>query len=130
MSKLLSRAHVSLENAEHNYGRIGLDDCYMDACCYNLQQSIEFSLKFLVEMTGQQYAENHDVRANLNILNKMDYHVPNEKELRNMASTLYSWETESRYRDSFVVAIEDVEEAFVYARSLLMEAKKKVMTEI
>jgi len=130
MSKLLSRAHVSLENAEHNYGRIGLDDCYMDACCYNLQQSIEFSLKFLVEMTGQQYAENHDVRANLNILNKMDYHVPNEKEIRNMASTLYSWETESRYRDSFVVAIEDVEEAFVYARSLLMEAKKKVMTEI
>jgi len=29
----------------HNYNRIGLDDCYMDACCYNLQQAIELALK-------------------------------------------------------------------------------------
>jgi len=126
MSKLLSRAEVALDNAEYNYGRISIDDCYMDACCYNLQQSIEFSLKFLVEMAGQQYAENHDIRANINILNKLGYHVTDEKELRNMASTLYSWETESRYRDSFVAVVEEVEEAFVYARNLLNEAQNKV----
>lgn len=126
MSKLLSRAEVSFDNAEHNYNKINIDDCYLDACCYNLQQSIEFSLKFLVEMTGQQYAENHDIRSNINILNKVDYHIKNEKELRNMASTLYSWETESRYRDSFVALIEDVEEAFVYAKDLLLEANNKI----
>ena len=126
MSKLLSRAEVSLENAEHNYGRINVDDCYLDACCYNLQQAIEFSLKFLVEMTGQQYAENHDIRANLNILNRADYHVSNEQDLRNMASTLYSWETESRYRDSFIAVLEDVDAAFVYARALLAEARSKI----
>lgn len=126
MSKLLSRAMVALENAEHNYSRIGLDDCYMDACCYNLQQSIEFSLKFLVEMTGQQYAENHDIRVNITILNKVDYHVRYEKELRNMASTLYSWETESRYRESFVALVDDVKDAFIYARNLLDEAKEKI----
>lgn len=57
-------------------------------------------------MTGQQYAENHDIRANLNILNRVNYHVTNEDKLRNMASTLYSWETESRYRDSFVAVID------------------------
>lgn len=126
MSKSLSRAEVSFENAEHNFGRIQLDDCYLDACCYNLQQSIEFSLKFLVEMTGQQYAENHDIRANINILNKVDYHVSNEKELRNMASTLYSWETESRYKDSFVAVMEDIKDAFIYAEALLREAKDKL----
>jgi len=126
MSKLLSRAGVALENAEHNYSRIGLDDCFMDACCYNLQQSIEFSLKFLVEMTGQQYAENHDIRANINLLNRVGCHVAKEKELRNMASTLYSWETESRYRDSFTALTQDVEEAFICARELLREARGKV----
>lgn len=126
MSKLLSRAEVALENAEHNYGRIGIDDCYLDACCYNLQQAIEFSLKFLVEMTGQQYAENHDIRANINILNRVDYNISYEKEIRNMASTLYSWETESRNRDSFIAAIEDVEDAFRYARALVKEARDKI----
>ncbi len=127
MSKLLSRAEVALDNAEHNFGRIQIDDCYLDACCYNLQQSIEFSLKFIVEMTGESYAENHDIRANINILNRVEYHVSYEKELRNMASTLYSWETESRYRDSFVAVIEDVKDAFVYAKALLKEAQSKIV---
>lgn len=126
MSKLLSRAIVALDNAEHNYKRIQQDDCFMDACCYNLQQSIEFSLKFLVEMTGQQYAENHDIRANLNILNRVDYHITNEKQIRAMASTLYSWETESRYKESFVAVVADVEEAFLYARALVAEAQDKI----
>lgn len=126
MSKLLSRAKVALDNAKYNYGKISYDDCYMDACCYNLQQSIELSLKFLVEMTGQQYAENHDVRANLNLLNRVDYHVNYEKEIRNMASVLYSWETESRYKDSFIAAIADVEEAFIYAKALVEEAMSKL----
>ncbi len=127
MSKLLSRAAIALDNAEHNYSRLSIDDCYLDACCYNLQQAIEFSLKFLVEMTGQQYAENHDIRANINILNRVEYHITYEKELRNMASTLYSWETESRYKESFVAVIEDVEDAFKYARALLEEAQSKVV---
>lgn len=122
MSRLLSRAKVALFNAQNDYNQIHNDDCFLDACCYNLQQSIEFSLKFIVEMTGQQYAENHDIRANLNILNRVDYHVTNEKILRNMASTLYSWEVESRYKDSFTVLIEDVAEAFTCAEALIKEA--------
>lgn len=122
-SKLLSRAVVSLENAEHNYRLVEFDDCYLDACCYNLQQAIESSLKFMVEMTGQQYAGNYDIRANINILNRVDYHIPYEKEIRGMASTLYSWETESRYKDSFVAVIADVEDAFVYAKAVVLEAR-------
>ena len=129
VSKLLSRAKVALENAEHNYQLIHEDDCYLDACCYNLQQAIAFALKFLVEMTGQQYAENHDLRANINILNRVDYHISYEQEIRNMASTLYSWETESRYKDSFVAVIADVENAFTYARAVVNEAQSKVRVE-
>lgn len=125
MSKLLSRAMVAYEIAEHSFSKIQIDDCYLDSCCYNLQQSIELSLKFLVEMTGQQYAENHDIRANINLLNKVGYHVRCEKDLRNMATTLYSWETESRYKESFVATMEDINDAFKYARELIEEAEEK-----
>lgn len=126
MSKLLSRARVALDNAEYDYTKIGEDDCYLDACCYHLQQSIEFSLKFLVEMIGQSYAENHDIRSNLNILNREGYHVAMEEKLRNMSATLYGWETESRYRESFTAVISDVEDAFTLARSLVAEAQAKI----
>lgn len=112
MSKLLSRSKIALEHAHNDYKKINLNDCYLDSCCFNLQQCIEFLLKGIVEMNGFSYAENHDIRANLNILNRANIEIPCEKELRLMASTLYSWETESRYKECFIAAIKDIEEVF------------------
>lgn len=118
MSKLLSRSKIALEHARADYTKINNNDCYMDSCCFHLQQSIEFLLKGIVEMNGAQYAENHDVRANLNILNRIGIDIPCEKELRAMASTLYSWETESRYKDAFIAAVKDIDDAFDIADKL------------
>lgn len=123
MSKLLSRAKACLLLADYIYGRVGEDDVYLDACCFNLQQAIEFSLKFIVEMTGNPYAENHDIRANLNILARNNFELPGEKKLREKANILYSWETESRYKESFLAAIEDVKEVFLLARELVAFAE-------
>lgn len=119
MSKMLSRAKVSLEHAKNDYTKINEDDCYLDSCCFHLQQSIEFILKGIVEMNGLRYAENHDVRANLNILNRENITIPCEREIRDKASTLYSWETESRYKDSFIAAIKDIDEVMDYANKLI-----------
>ena len=118
MSKLLARARVKRENAEHNYIRIGIDDAYLDDCCYNLQQCIEFCLKYIVEMNGEHYVESHDIRAQLNKLKGLGVTLPFEPQLRYMASTLNSWEAESRYNDEFTAVLEDVEEA----RTLASEA--------
>ena len=118
MSKLLSRSKIALEHARADYSKIDSNDCYLDSCCFHLQQAIEFLLKGIVEMHGAQYAENHDIRANLNILDRLDIEIPCEKDLRLMASTLYSWETESRYKESFIAAIKDVDEVFRIAEEL------------
>jgi HEPN domain-containing protein len=53
MSKLLARAKAKRTNAENNYNYMSIDDAYIDECCFNLQQAIEFSLKYLVEMYGE-----------------------------------------------------------------------------
>ena len=50
MSKLLERAKVKLENAQNDYDKIQKSDAYLDDCCFNLQQAIEFTLKYIVEM--------------------------------------------------------------------------------
>lgn len=119
MSKLLSRSKIAFEHALTDYAKINSDDCYLDSCCFHLQQCVEFLLKGIVEMNGLQYAENHDIRANLNILNRQNIEIPYEKELRLLASTLYSWETESRYKESFIAAIKDVDEVFEIAKELI-----------
>ena len=119
MSRLLSRARANYLMAEYIYTRVGEDDVYMDSCCYSLSQTIELALKFIVEMTGNNYAENHDIRANLNILQRASSELPFETELRDKAKLLYEWETESRYKESFVAAYADVDEVRVLAKKVL-----------
>lgn len=126
MSKLLSRSKISLEHAKSDYAKIDSHDCYLDSCCFHLQQAIEFLLKAIVEMNGAQYAENHDIRANLNILNRLNVDIPCEKELRTMASTLYSWETESRYKEGFIAAVKDVDEVLAISKKLEEYALSKI----
>ncbi len=118
MSKLLSRAKVAYEHSKSDYLKIYEEDAYMDSCCLNLQQTIEFLLKAIVELHGFRYAENHDIRANLNILNRENIEIICEKELRAKADILYSWETESRYKDSFIAAVKDIEEVLSIASEL------------
>lgn len=119
MSKLLARAKVNLKNAQNDYAAMGTDDAYVDDCCYNLQQAIEKTLKYIVEMNGVSYAANHDIRANINILNRMGAVCPAEKELRNLASTLYEWETSTRYRDDFVAVKADIDAAMELAETVI-----------
>lgn len=134
MSKLFSRAKVCFEHAKSDYKKIYVDDCYLDSCCFSLQQSVEFLLKGIVELHGLRYAENHDIRANLNILNREQIEIPCEKELRVKADLLYRWETESRYKESFTAAVKDIEEVMAIVKSLFeyVEArmKKRELTEI
>ena len=111
MSKLLARAKAKRFSAENSYFKISIDDAYIDECCFNLQQAIEFSLKYLVEMYGERYIENHDIRAQMNKLKSLNKYIPCEKELRMMASTLNSWEVETRYNDNFVALLEDIDMA-------------------
>lgn len=119
MSKLLRRARVKRENAESDYQKIGIDDAYLDDCCFNLQQCIELSLKYAVEMHGGRYVENHDIRAQMNILNKLDVSVPGAETLRQNAETINSWETSSRYKDDFIALIEDIDAVRGCADALL-----------
>lgn len=125
MSKLLARAKVKFFNSQSNYIRIGQDDAFLDETCYNLQQTIELCLKYMVEMQGDEYIENHDIRAQLN---KLDY-VPNKEKLIQMASTINSWEAESRYNDNFTALIEEINAVREIAGKLIEHCESLVTEE-
>lgn len=126
MSKLLARAKVRLVNAQNDYIYLSVDDAYIDDCCFNLSQAVEFSLKYLVEMNGENYIENHDVRAQMNKLKMMGVEIPFEKELRLYASLLNSWETESRYNDNFVALFDDINDILELTKKLIDYCDKLV----
>ena len=126
MSKLLARAKAKKSSAENSYNNMSLDDAYIDECCFNLQQAIEFTLKYLVEMAGEHYIENHDIRAQMNMLKRIDKYFPCEEKLRSMASTINSWEVDTRYNDNFVALLEDIDDAMKIADELIEYCEKQV----
>ena len=130
MSKLFERAKVRLENAHNSYRKIQQNDAYLDDCCYNLQQAVEMMLKYCVELTGQSYVENHDIRAQLNKLDTQGVKLPFEEDLRKMAPTINEWEAKSRYSESFIATIQDINTVFdlteklkEYCNGLVTETK-------
>ena len=126
MSKLLARAKAKKFSADNSYKFISVDDAYIDECCFNLQQVIEFCLKYLVEMSGERYIENHDIRAQINTLKRLNKFIPCEEKLRQMASTLNSWAVETRYNDNFVALFEDIVDARSIAEELIEYCEKQV----
>lgn len=130
MSKLLARAKAKRFSAENSYNNITVDDAYIDECCINLQQTIEFCLKYLVEMAGDVYPENHDIRTQINKLKKLGQYIPCEDELRLFASLINSWEVETRYNDNFTALIEDIDEVRVVADKILEYCDKLVISEV
>ena len=127
MSKLLARAKAKKFSADNSYNFISVDDAYIDECCFNLQQVIEFCLKYLVEMSGEKYIENHDIRAQINTLKRLNKFIPCEDKLRQMASTLNSWAVETRYNDNFVALFEDIIDAKAIAEELIEYCDKQVI---
>lgn len=88
--------------------------------------SIKFTLKYIVGLSGVSYAKNYDIRARLNILRELNLQIPREKDLRNMASTINSWEAESRYNDDFCALVEDIEDTFIIADEIIAYAETPV----
>lgn len=126
MSKLLERAKNNLATARFCYEQAKINDSFLDNCCFDIQQCIEFTLKYIVELSGVSYAKNHDIRAQLNILRELNLQIPREKDLRNMASTINSWEAESRYNDDFCALVEDIEDTFIIADEIIAYAENLV----
>ena len=61
----------------------------------------------------------NDYISQLNKLSEAGFDIPYMSEIRHMASTLNSWEAESRYKDSFVATKEEIDEALEIAEELL-----------
>jgi len=119
MSKLLARAKVKRINAENDYAKLDQDDAFLDDCCYNLQQAIELALKYLVELNGENYVENHDIRAQINKLKNIGVNLPFEADLRHLAAIINSWEAESRYNDDFTAILEDIKDVRILADKVI-----------
>lgn len=91
----LDRAKSNLKAAKYNIKSKSDDEFFLNLSGYLTQQSLEFALKYVLQMYGIEYQRTH----NINMLLKQ---LPNElaylaEPYEFIGDTLTNWEANSRY---------------------------------
>lgn len=118
----IRKAFICLEHAETDFININCDDAYLESCCFNLQQSMEFLLNGIVEMYGHTCALNHEISANLSILDEARIEIPYKQEIVDIVNLLDSWKIDGRCHDPFIELMGDIEDVMEYANALIKYA--------
>ena len=111
MRSLYDRYKVAKVNAFDNLKKSCGDDAFIDACCFQTQQALEFLIKYKLNDLGVSYKKSHDIEYLFSLLQQEGVTFSKERELLISASKVTSWETTYRYGDGITTtlnAIHDV----------------------
>ena len=73
------------------------DESQHNIIAYHLQQSVEFAIKYLLEMDGVIYPKTHDIDQLIMIANENNVDLQLSDSLTDKAEMLTLWEQKSRY---------------------------------
>lgn len=85
------------------------DELYLDVCCYHTQQAIEKLLKCSIELKGVTYEFTHSIITLYAQYISVGWGEIEMLEL--MSGTITGWEASSRYKESFVATVKQLEAA-------------------
>ena len=85
------------------------DELYLDVCCYHTQQAIEKLLKCSIELKGVTYEFTHSFITLYAQYISVGWDEIEMLEL--MSGTITGWEASSRYKESFVATVKQLEAA-------------------
>lgn len=80
---------------------------------YHLQQSVELSIKYTLEMNGVEYPNVHRIEDLIKIAkdNKVDLHI--NEYIKEHDALLSSWEANTRYIIGYLAELEKIDKAIV-----------------
>ncbi len=123
MSMLINNAKVSFEHAKTAFNTSKLcepdmTEANIRKACFELQQTMEFFLKGLIELKGEAFIEKHPLQLNINILlNIIEKGVMfiNIQELKSILDEISQnaykfnmWEASARYKNTFLTTENEI----------------------
>lgn len=86
---------------------------------YHLQQSIELSIKYSLEMNGIEYPSTHRIEDLIKIANKNKVDVYINEYIKEHDALLTSWEFNTRYIIGYLIELEKIDKAIPEIESYL-----------
>ena len=79
---------------------------------YHLQQSIELSIKYTLEMNGVEYLSSHRIEDLIKIAKTNKINLYLNEYIKEHDALLTSWESNTRYIIGYLIELEKIDKAF------------------
>lgn len=124
---LFDKAKQNLKVAESIYSTIAInDEAYLNYVGYHIQQALELSIKYMLEMNGVNYPKTHDIdqlirQANINNVELyLNEYIDDHSEMFSL------WEARTRYILNYRLEKRKIERSLTETKSYLDVIEKMI----
>ena len=93
--------------------------------CFNIQQILEFTIKYVLEVKCVEYRRSHDIVYLFDLLSSVCELSDVAVQLRTVADKITKWEASSRYDEGFTVEPNTVRETYSLVKRFYEEVSNK-----
>ena len=109
---------------------MGEDERYLTEVGYHLQQAVEQTIKYLLEMQGVSYAFSHDITYLIRLAEENDADICLTEYIDEHSEMLSSWEANTRYVLNYTLELRKVDAAIENIEAYLDKVSEKIRQEL
>lgn len=124
---LFDKAKQNLKVAESIYSTIAInDEAYLDYVGYHIQQALELSIKYMLEMNGVNYPKTHDIDQLIRLANINNVELYLNEYIDDHSEMFSLWEARTRYILNYRLEKRKIERSLSETKSYLDVIEKMI----
>ena len=124
---LFDKAKQNLKVAESIYSTIAInDEAYLNYVGYHIQQALELSIKYMLEMNGVNYAKTHDIDQLIRLANINNVELYLNEYIDDHSEMFSLWEARTRYILNYRLEKRKIERSLTETKSYLDVIEKMI----
>lgn len=124
---LFDKAKQNLKVAESIYSTIAIkDEAYLNYVGYHIQQALELSIKYMLEMNGVNYPKTHDIDQLIRLANINNVELYLNEYIDDHSEMFSLWEARTRYILNYRLEKRKIERSLTETKSYLDVIEKMI----
>lgn len=123
---LLDKAVQNITLAKMIYKEFVNDEVYLNYIGYHIQQAVELSIKYLLELNGIEYPKTHDISQLIYLAKKETIDLGISKYIEEHSEMFTLWESKTRYVLNYKLEKNKVEASIIEVEKYLDHLQKNI----
>jgi len=105
---------------------LGSDENQLNIIAYLLQQSVELSIKYTLEINGLEYPKTHEIDQLIRLAKEKQVDLFLNEYIEEHSEMFSQWESKSRYVLGYLVELEKIDRAIAGIEEYFKEISEKL----